>query len=157
MKKQAKSLFDVTQSDWVKVQGLYDWVRENIEERAGDSKGTVAAFQNKFGNSEDRVGLFVAMCRINKVPARMVYVDGGQYAEFYLVDDKKQGHWFPCKVSGIREFGSIGEPRVVLQKGDSYKIPGEKKKLRFVNAKGTVKGSVPPRILKFAREPLSVN
>ena len=86
----------------------------------------------------------------------MVFVDGGQYAEFYLVDDKKQGHWFPCKVSGIREFGSIGEPRVVLQKGDNYRVPGEKK-LQFVNARGTVKGGSRPRILKFAREPLSVN
>lgn len=156
LKKQAKDLFDNTQSDWVKVQSLYDWVRENVEERAGDNKGSVTAFQNGYGNSVDRVGLFVAMCRINKVPARMVFVDGGQYAEFYLVDDKKQGHWFPCKVSGIREFGSIGEPRVVLQKGDNYRVPGEKK-LQFVNARGTVKGGSRPRILKFAREPLSVN
>jgi len=156
LKKEAKKQFDIMQSDWVKVQALYDWVRDNIEERAGESKGSIAAFLNKFGTAEDRVSLFVAMCRINKVPARMVFVDGSQYAEFYLVDGAKQGHWFPCKVSGIREFGSIGEPRVILQKGDNYRVPGEKKKLKFVPAKATVKGGSPPRILKFAREPLSV-
>lgn len=156
MKKEAKARFANTLSDWKKIEGLYDWVRDNIEERAGDSKGSVEAFTNKFGNSEDRVSLFVALCRINKVPARMVFVDGSQYAEFYLIDDKKQGHWFPCKVSGIREFGSIGEPRVILQKGDSYRVPGEKKKLKYVPAKAVVKGASAPRKMAFSQEPLSV-
>jgi len=156
LKKQAKLLFDNTQSDWARVEGIFDWVRDNVEERSGEPKGSVKTFLDMSGTGEDRVGLFVAMCRINKVPARMVFVDGTQYAEFYLVDDKGQGHWFPCKVTGIREFGSIGEPKVILQKGDNYRVPGEKKKLKFVPAKGTVKGSR-PRILKFVREPLSVN
>ncbi len=155
MKKQAKALFDNGQSDWVKVEGLFDWIRANIEERAGDAKGSVDTFRDKSGNGEDRVSLFVAMCRINKVPARMVFVDGSQYAEFYLVDQNEKGHWFPCNVTGIREFGAIGEPRAILQKGDSYRVAGEKKKLKFVPAKATVKGSK-PKIIKFVREPLSV-
>ena len=155
LKKQAKLLFGGGLSDWAKVESAFDWVRDNIEERTGESKGSIEAFKNKFGTGEDRVSLFVAMCRINKVPARMVFIDGSQYAEFYMVDDKKQGHWFPAQVTGIREFGSVGEPRVILQKGDNYKVPGEKKKLKFVPATGTVKNN-PPRLLKFAREPLSV-
>ena len=154
MKKQAKLLFNNGQSDWAKIEGLFDWVRDNIEERAGEPKGSVKTFREKSGTGEDRVGLFVAMCRLNKVPARMVFVDGSQYAEFYLVDQNEKGHWFPCKVTGIREFGAIGEPRAILQKGDSYKVPGEKKKLKFVPAKATVKGSR-PKIIKFVREPLS--
>lgn len=153
VKKLAKSIFDVEQSDWVKIEGLYDWVRDNIEERAIKSQGSVATFRNKFGSSEDRCGLFIALCRANKVPARMVFYDGGQYAEFFLVDNKEQGHWFPCKISGIREFGEIGEPKVILQKGDNYRVPGEKKKLKFVPAKAEMQGSK-PRQLKFAREPL---
>jgi hypothetical protein len=84
----------------------------------------------------------------------MVFADGTQYAEFYMVDDKEQGHWFPCMVSGIREFGEIGEPRVILQKGDNYRISGEKKKLKFVPPKAEWQGSKSFRI-KFAREPLS--
>ncbi len=155
VKKQAKALFANVQSDWTKIEALFDWVRDNIEERAGDAKGSSDTFSDKFGNVEDRVGLFVAMCRINKVPARVVYVDGSQYAEFYLIDDKGKGHWFPCNISGIREFGSIGEPRVVLQKGDNYRVKGEKKKLRFVPAKATVKGTR-PKAVQFVREPLSV-
>lgn len=156
IKKEAKLRFANTLSDWKKVEGLFDWVRDNVEERSGDSKGSIAAFENKFGNTEDRVSLFVAMCRINKVPARMVWVDGSQYAEFYLVDNKKQGHWFPCKVSGIREFGSISEPRVILQKGDNYRVPKEKKKLKYVPAKAIVKGTSAPRKMAFSQEPLSV-
>ncbi len=155
IKKEAKRIFDSAQSDWVKVESLYNWVREEIEERAGDPKGSLDAFLNKSGHGEDRVSLFVAMCRINKVPARMVFVDGLQYAEFYLVDDKEQGHWFPCMVNGIREFGSISEPKVILQKGDNYRVPGEKKKLKFVPAKAVMKGSKPRKIM-FVREPLSV-
>ncbi len=154
MKKQAKEIFANSQSDWNKVQALYDWVRDNIEERSGTPVGATKAFQQKFGTGEDRVSLFVAMCRINKVPARMVFVDGTQYAEFHLVDDKEVGHWFPCKVSGIREFGEIGEPKVILQKGDNYRVSGEKKKLKFVPAKATVRGTKPARVL-FVREPMS--
>lgn len=155
MKKQAKQLFDNGLSDWAKVEGLFDWVREEIEERAGEPKGSLDAFLNKSGTGEDRVSLFVALCRINKVPARMVFVDGTQYAEFHLVDDKGNGHWFPCAVTGIREFGSMSEPKVILQKGDNYRVPGEKKKLKFVPAKAVMKGSKPRKIV-FVREPLAV-
>ena len=156
LKKQAKALFDNSQSDWTKIEGMYDWVRDNIEERTGKAKGSVDTFRNKAGPGEDRVGVFVAMCRANKVPARMVFVDGSQYAEFYMVDEKEQGHWFPCQVTGIREFGSIGEPRVILQKGDNYKLAGEKKRLKFVPEKAAWQGTKKFKI-GFAREPLSVN
>jgi hypothetical protein len=85
----------------------------------------------------------------------MVFVDGTQYAEFYLVDDKDQGHWFPCTVTGLREFGSLGDPKVILQKGDNYRVPGEKKKLKYVPAKASWKGSQKFKI-GFSREPLAV-
>jgi len=95
------------------------------------------------------------MCRINKVPARMVFVHGTQYAEFYLVDDKQQGHWFPCNVTGIPEFGSLSDPKIILQKGDNYRVPGEKQKLKFVPEKATWKGNK-PRKMGFLREPMAV-
>ena len=155
LKKQAKLLFESTRSDWGKVEELYKWILENIEERAGDSTGSLDAFQNKTGTGEDRVSLFVAMCRINRVPARMVFVRGTQYAEFYLVDENEKGRWFPCKVTGIPEFGSISEPAVILQKGDNYRVPGEKQKLKFVPEKATWKGNRPKK-MGFLREPLAV-
>lgn len=156
LKKQAKLLFENTQSDWGKVEGIYNWILANIEETGDDPKGSLDAFVNKTGAAEDRAGLFVAMCRINKVPARMVFVHGTQYAEFYLVDDKQQGHWFPCSVTGIPEFGSISEPKIILQKGDNYRVPGEKQKLKFVPEKATWKGAK-PRKMGFLRQPLAVN
>jgi len=156
LKKLAKSMFEVEQSDWTKVEGLYDWVRSNVEERSMEPHGSVATFQKKFGSAEDRAGLFVALCRASKVPARLVFYDGGEYAEFYLVDENNRGHWFPAKVSGIREFGEIGEPKVILQKGDNYRVPGEKRKLKFVPAKAQMQGSKPRQIM-FVREPRPID
>ena len=34
---------------------------------------------------------------------------GHCYPEFYLEDDKGEGHWFPCQSAGTREFGGITE------------------------------------------------
>jgi len=155
LKKQAKLLFDNSSSDWGKVEGLYKWILENIEEVGGETVGSEDAFLKKSGTAEDRASLFVAMCRINKVPARMVFVHGTQYAEFYLVDDKQQGHWFPCNVTGIPEFGSLSDPKIILQKGDNYRVPGEKQKLKFVPEKATWKGNK-PRKMGFLREPMAV-
>lgn len=155
LKKRAKLLFDSSRSDWGKVEDIYNWIIENIEERAGESKGSLDAFLNSAGSGEDRVSLFVAMCRINRVPARMVFVHGTQYAEFHLVDENGKGRWFPCKITGIPEFGALSEPKVILQKGDNYRVPGEKQKLKFVPEKATWKGNR-PRKMGFLREPLAV-
>ena len=155
LKKRAKLLFESSRSDWGKIEDISNWIVENIEERAGESKGSLDAFLNNAGSGEDRVSLFVAMCRINRVPARMVFVHGTQYAEFYLVDENGKGRWFPCKISGIPEFGAISEPKVILQKGDNYRVPGEKQKLKFVPEKASWKGNR-PRKMGFLREPLAV-
>ena len=40
---------------------------------------------------DDLVGLFVAMCRSLKIPARMVWVPDYSYAEFYLEDAEGKG------------------------------------------------------------------
>ncbi len=61
-----------------------------------------------------------------------MFVLGRCYAEFYLVDDDGKGHWFPCQPAGVRSFGSIDELAPILQKGDSYKNPEKKERLRFV-------------------------
>ena len=136
LRKIAKSLFEVEQSDWVKIGSLLDWVRDNVEERTVEFSGAVNTFRNKFGSSEDRTALFVALCRANKVPARMVYCNQGHYAEFYLLDGKEVGHWFPCRVSGFREFGHLDEPTLIIQKGDNYRVPWQRERLRFIPGTG---------------------
>jgi|GEM_PF-738898 len=155
LRKQAQSLVEPEGSDWEKVERIFDWVRDNIDQGTGEPKGSVATFVKKTGHPEDVVGLFVAMCRANKIPARMVFVDGTQYAEFLLADPNGQLHWFPCDVVGIRAFGKIVEPKVILQKGDSIRVPGVKGKKKFVAAYGEVKGTTSPKLMQFVREPLS--
>lgn len=155
LRKQAQSLFEPEGTAWQRVERVYDWVRDNIDQGGGNPYGTLNTFAKKTGHPEDVVGLFVAMCRANKVPARMVFVDGSQYAEFMLVDPAGGVHWFPADVVGIRAFGKIVEPKVILQKGDNIRVPGVKGKKKFVAAYGEVKSKTAPKLMQFVREPLS--
>lgn len=155
LRKQAKELTEGEGTDWEKVERIFDWVRDNVDQGGGDPKGSIAAFVKKEGHPEDVVGLFVAMCRANSIPARMVFVDGTQYAEFMLADPNGELHWFPCDVVGIRAFGKIVEPKVILQKGDNIRVPGVKGKKKFVAAYGEVKSLTRPKQMLFVREPLS--
>ena len=75
------------------------------------------------GDCEEITSLFIAICRAADIPARTVWVPGHCYPEFYLEDDKGQGHWFPCQSAGAREFGGISELRPILQKGDNFRPP----------------------------------
>lgn len=155
LRKQAEALFQTKGTAWEKVERIFDWVRENIDQGGGDPYGSVTTFAKKEGHPEDVVGLFIAMCRANKIPARMVFVDGTQYAEFMLADPAGELHWFPCDVVGIRAFGKIVEPKVILQKGDNIRVPGVKGKKKFVAAYGEVKSATAPKLMQFVREPLS--
>ena len=155
LRKQADELFEGEGTAWEKVERVFDWVRDNIDQSEGDPHGSITTFVKKAGPPEDVVGLFIAMCRANKVPARMVFVDGSQYAEFMLADPAGKLHWFPCDVVGIRAFGKIVEPKVILQKGDNIRVPGVKAKKKFVNAYGEVKSATAPKAMHFVREPIN--
>ena len=155
LRKQAQELVEGEGTDWEKVERIFDWVRDNIDQGGEDPRGSVTTFVKKAGHPEDVVGLFVAMCRANSIPARMVFVDGTQYAEFLLADPNGELHWFPCDVVGIRAFGKIVEPKVILQKGDNIRVPGVKGKKKFVAAYGEVKSMTAPKQMMFVREPLS--
>ncbi len=155
LRKQAQELVQGEGTDWAKVERIFDWVRENVDQGDEDPRGAITTFVKKSGHPEDVVGLFVAMCRANSIPARMVFVDGTQYAEFLLADPNGQLHWFPCDVVGIRAFGKIVEPKVILQKGDNIRVPGVKGKKKFVAAYGEVKSTTAPKQMMFVREPLS--
>ena len=151
LRKQIKEIVRGIESPWQQVESIYDWVRDNIEYREGDKKDSLTTFRDKYGNAEDLVGLFVGMCRAHKVPARMVWTDGHQYAEFYLWDDEKNGHWFPCNVAGIREFGSYSDTRVIMQKGDNVRVPEKEERQKFVAEFATCKGRTKP-VVGFLRE-----
>ncbi|HEY1067660.1 MAG TPA: transglutaminase-like domain-containing protein [Pirellulales bacterium] len=140
---------------WEQVEALYDWTRENIEYVNGPFKGAWRALNDKNGDCEELSSVFIALCRCHGVPARTVWVPDHCYAEFYLEDDAGRGYWFPCQAAGARDFGGIPELRPILQKGDNFIVPEERKPVRYVAEKLTGKGGSPG--VKFIRESLDAD
>ncbi|MEN6451032.1 MAG: transglutaminase family protein [Thermoguttaceae bacterium] len=131
---------------WKHVEAIYDWVREKVKYKPGALKGALAALHDGTGDCEEITSLFIAICRAADIPARSVWVPGHCYAEFYLVDDKGEGHWFPCQSAGAREFGGISELRPIWQKGDNVYSPIKKERQRYLDFDMTIGGNVRPEV-----------
>ncbi len=110
-------------ADWVRIEKLYDYARKKVKYLEGEDKSSVQALTDGQGDCQGIAALFVAMCRTEKVPARMVWADGHQYAEFYLENATGAGRWYPCESAGARAFGEMPTARVILQKGDNFRVP----------------------------------
>jgi hypothetical protein len=123
---------DESATAWQQVATICDWVRENIEYRFEETnRSCLEALANKQGDCGEMTGLFVAICRARGIPARAVWIPEHSYGEFYLVDSAGAGHWFPCQVAGDEQFGAMIEARPILQKGDSFKVPGQSRATRY--------------------------
>ena len=151
LRNQVKEIVKDIDEPWKQVEALYDWVRENIKQINEKPEGAQSCLRHLKGPPEDMVSLFIAFCRANKVPARTVWVEGHVYAEFYLEDEEKKGHWFPAQLAGNRDFGSMSDPRIIQQKGDNIKVPEEEKRQRYVYEHVTAKTLAPPTV-KFIRQ-----
>jgi len=119
----AKEIGADKEKAWDRVRAIYDWVREKVKYKDGKLKGALAALEDGTGDCEELTSLFIAICRAANIPARTVWVPGHCYPEFYLVDEKDEGHWFPCQAAGSEAFGGIPEHRPILQKGDNFRPP----------------------------------
>ncbi|MBN2021835.1 MAG: transglutaminase domain-containing protein [Pirellulales bacterium] len=138
---------------WKQVEAVYDWVRDNIEYKNGDLKTAVAALRDRTGDCEELTSLFIAILRAKDIPARTVWVPGHCYPEFYLEDKEGRGHWFPCQAAGTRSFGGIPELRPILQKGDWFRLPDNRREfVRYLPERvtGAATGGKPQ--VKFVRE-----
>jgi hypothetical protein len=142
------------EQSWDRTAAIFDWVRENVKyEFAEQIKPAVAALKDGQGDCEELSSLFIAICRASKIPARAVWVPGHTYPEFYLVDDRGQGHWFPCQAAGARrEFGGLKEDRPILQKGDNFQVPEERGPQRYVKQFLSAKNAAAPPEVKFIME-----
>ncbi len=153
IRSKAQEIVAGKETAWEQTEAIYDWVRENVKYQNGDLKGALAAMRDGTGDCEELTSLFIAMCRINKIPARTVWVPGHCYPEFYLEDDAGQGYWIPCQAAGTRSFGGIPEHRPILQKGDNFSVPEIRQPQRYVaeflQAKSV--GNMPPEV-KFVRD-----
>jgi len=138
---------------WKQVEAVYDWVRDKITYKNGPLKGALAALKDGDGDCEELTSLFIAILRAKGIPARTVWVPGHCYPEFYLEDKEGKGHWFPCQVAGARAFGGIPEDRPILQKGDNFRLPDNRReRVRYLpeRVSGTAAGGQPR--VQFVRE-----
>ena len=139
---------------WDEAAAIFDWVRANVKyEFAEQIKPVVAALDDKVGDCEELSSLAIALMRARKIPARAVWVPGHTYPEFYLVDAEGRGHWYPCQAAGAeRQFGSMIEERPILQKGDNFRVPGERQPLRYVQQRLSATSAVGSPQAKFVME-----
>jgi hypothetical protein len=80
-----------------------------------------------------------------------VWVPDHCYPEVYLLDDDGKGHWFPCEMVGNRSFGGIAETRPILQKGDNFRPPYDRRdRQRYLAEYLTGTGGKPKA--KFVRQ-----
>jgi hypothetical protein len=131
---------------WDKIEAIYDWTRKTVKHQKGPTKGAMSTLRDETGNSEDMAELFIALCRAADVPARTVWVTGHCHPEFYLVDESGKGYWFPCETHGDRSFGGIREIRPILEKGDCFRPPYDRKeRQRFLKEYLTASGVSKPK------------
>jgi hypothetical protein len=146
-----------TVTDWLRVEAMYDYALQHVSYQLGDDKSSVQALADGKGDCQAIAATFVAMCRTFNVPARMVWVAGHQYAEFYLESAPGTGAWYPIESAGTRSFGAMPLARVILQKGDNIRVPERRgERLRYASDIA-VFASQPrqPPTIAFVREPVS--
>ena len=145
---------DKSLSAWRQVESIYDWIRDAIPyEFDPQIRTCMEAIERKKGDCEELSSLFIAVCRVKQIPARAVWIPDHTYPEFYLVNAKGEGQWFPCQLAGSREFGGMTEPRPILQKGDKFRLPGNSQPLRYVQPTLFAKDAKsPPGLSWISRE-----
>lgn len=124
---------DESATDWEKVEAIYDHVQEHVKYVEGPDKSALDALRDEQADCQGRSALFIALCRANDIPARMVWVDGHVFPEFYLEHAEGEGRWYPCESAGTRAFGEMPLARTILQKGDNFRVPERKEKLRYAS------------------------
>ena len=159
IKKMATEAFPESGSDWSKVDSLLKYVRDQVKYKEAykekEIRGAIAELETGEGDCEDMSALFIALCRANGIPARTVRVPEHCWAEFYLEDESKNGFWFPAQVAGNEPLGVLTDLRMILQKGDAFKIPEKAHEVsRYVTEhfSGSVKMSGQDPIHEFIRE-----
>ncbi len=154
IRAQAKKIGVDKENAWEQVEAIYDWVRQNVEYKNGPLKGAAAALRDGTGDCEELTSLFIALCRAVNIPARTVWVPEHCYPEFYLLDAQGNGHWFPCQVAGDQAFGEMPEHRPILQKGDNFRPPYNRRDRQRYLAEHLTGTGGQPRV-RFIREKVS--
>ncbi|MBO5438747.1 MAG: transglutaminase domain-containing protein, partial [Thermoguttaceae bacterium] len=75
---------------------------------------------------------------------RTVWVPEHCFAEFYLENENGDGFWFPCQPAGDKAFGEMPFQYIILQKGDNFTMPGDRKKYRYLPQQMKTKSKAAP-------------
>jgi hypothetical protein len=148
---------DESATDWERVEAIYDYVLDHVKYVEGPDKGALDTLRDEVADCQGRSMLFIALCRANKIPARMVWVEGHAYPEFYLEDADGKGYWFPCESAGTRAFGEMPLARTIMQKGDNFRVPERpKERIRYASdyMVGLPVGKAGRPKAKFIRQPI---
>jgi hypothetical protein len=128
----AADLSRTSKHAWDRAQAFAEWIPKNIQPQIGSYTSVAAALETRRGDCEEMAGVFVALCRAVGIPARLVWAPNHAWAEFYLLDVKKQGHWIPAHTACYPWFGWTGAHELVLQKGDRVQTPEKHRQVRLL-------------------------
>jgi len=155
IREAAHDVISSKQGAWSQVEALYDWTRDKVQYKFDPQiKGARQSLDDGVGDCEELTSLFVALCRAVNIPARCVWIPGHCYPEFYLEDEQGTGHWYPCQAAGTRFFGAMPESRPILQKGDNYRVPGQRQRMRYVQETLTARNAAADPQVQFVQKQL---
>ena len=132
LSRELEAELENCENDWQRVEKIYDYVLDNIDYVEGPDKSALNTIRDGYADCQGRSAIFIALCRAQKIPARMVWVEGHAYPEFYLErpadpaageEGEAVGEWYPCESAGVRAFGEMPLARTILQKGDNFRVP----------------------------------
>ena len=95
VKELAAKVGGQVEHPWDQAKAFYEWVWSNIKARRGYYTSVVQAIRDRVGDCEERAAVFVALCRVSGIPARLVWVPNHNWAEFFLKDHEGKRHWIP--------------------------------------------------------------
>ena len=128
---------------WDRAHAFAEWVPRSIKAQLGTYTSVSTALETRRGDCEEMAGVFVALCRAVGIPARLVWIPNHTWAEFFLVDADKHGHWIPAHTACYSWFGWNGAHELVLQKGDRVLVPERRRQLRLLEDWTRWSGSKP--------------
>ncbi|MEX1042109.1 MAG: transglutaminase-like domain-containing protein [Pirellulaceae bacterium] len=139
-------------SAWDKTKRIYEFVHQHLTYEEGPFKGAVSALEDRRGDCEEMTSLFVAISRAAGIPARTVWVPGHCYPEFLLAGKENREVWTAVEMTNDFPFGESPESRPILQKGDSFRVPGNRQPQHYVRPELKMRdyrGAAPPVVEWF--------
>ncbi len=150
----AGSIASPNDHPWDKARAFFEWTCREIAPRPGDYTSVDEALKNRVGDCEERAGVFIALCRVSGIPARLVWVPNHAWAEFALADDEGVWHWIPAHTAAYPWFGWTGAHELVLQKGDRIVIPETGRPVRLLGDRWGSAGAMPELAITAELTPL---